>query len=128
MRASETWLVMLWLVAAAGCDSAAPYRAVVREQIAAYEEVESILAGVTDAASMQAAAPKLAERGDAIEATTEKARRLGRPTPDVMERIRPDIEKLAALRGRYDSQVRRIVALPGGADFLTKIKESGVAP
>ena len=120
------WLMTLAVALAAGCDGAAPYRAVVQEQIAAYEEVVQVLAGVSDGASMQAAAQKLADRGEAIEETVRKARRLGPPSQEVIARMRPETEKLIALRKEYDSQVGRIIDLPGGKEFLTRMNIPGL--
>lgn len=103
-----------------GCDASGSYRAVVREQVDAYTELEEILATVVDESSMEAAGAKLKERQAAFDAVVAKAQRLGKPSADVLEQISDDARRLLLVRERVQRQVRRILELPGGRDFLLK--------
>ncbi|MCI0381262.1 MAG: hypothetical protein L0215_27065 [Gemmataceae bacterium] len=114
------WLLLFGPV---GCgDGVGAYRAVVRDQVHAFQEVADILSGVTDAASMRSAKEKLDERAERFEQIAARAARLAKPSRETIAEIRPEAEKLVAARDQVQTQVRRIAALPGGREFFQQFK------
>jgi hypothetical protein len=111
------WMALLFVL---GCGpSASPYRAVLREQIAAYEEMVAILKGVTDSETMKAAQAKLEERLDAFDDIARRAQSLAQPVPaDVVEELRDEQRRLVDMVPRVQGEVRRILSLTGGREFL----------
>src|SRR5437588_3934591 len=122
MRRFLNWpragLVVVMAVLAGGCDSASPYRTLLRDQASNLEELEKILETVTDKASMKAARGRLDVRFETFERTRERALALPPPTQDLRQRVQEEGEKLRQALEKVQQQVRRIQALPDGEDFL----------
>jgi cytochrome c556 len=120
-------LVLLSAVFFGGCGEASPYRAVMRDQTRALEDLEKTLSGITDAKSMRAARATLDARVDAFDDVKERARSLPPPTPEILRQAQEDGEKLRTALEKVQEQVRRINALPGGPELLQRLLE-GFAP
>ena len=110
-------------VTLAGCDAAAPYRAVVRDQTAAWEEMEQILSKVTDQESMKLAGQELAKCRARSAAIQERLRDLAQPSPELARRLAqsPEGQKLKQAVDRATEQIGRITKLPGGPTFLKQL-------
>src|SRR5262245_14723251 len=108
----------LLLLLAAGCSREGAYRAVVEEQIAAWEETAGVLSGVKDAESMQAAAQKLQARQGHYADVAARAKRLGPPSPEIQESLRLEMDRLQIALRRVQRETLRIKELPGGKAFL----------
>lgn len=102
----------------AGCDASSPYRATLRAQTRALEEVAAILETVTDKASMRAARSQVAARFDAFESVKEQAQKLPPPSPEVMQALAAEGQQSLEVLQKVQAQVRRIQGLPDGPEFL----------
>ena len=111
---------LLFLVAlvAGGCDAAGAYRATLRDQTRALEELAKILGSVTDKNSMEAAGAKLDQRFGDFEGIRHRAQQLPPPTQEVLGQLREEGEKVRQALEKVQEQVRRISALPEGQKFL----------
>ena len=124
----QTWMRQAWilcglLMLSVGCnDDAEPYLKASRAQQEAIEEVAAILAGVTDAASMDAARDRLTERYDHCELVAHRSKNLPKPSPEVMERLVGEKDKMSAAVQKLQAEVKRVRALPEGAKFLQDVK------
>ena len=103
----------------AGCgDAAEPYRGVLRDQAAAYEDLERVLGGVVDEATMKSAQIELAKSWKHYEAIKERALALAPPSFSIQEQMELEKRRLNQAFENWQKQVRRIKALPGGDAFL----------
>jgi hypothetical protein len=112
--------VAIIAVALAGCDAAAPYRAIVRDQTAAWEETAEILSRVTDQDSMTLAAKELVKCRTHSAAIEARLRDLTQPSPELAQRLAesPEGQRLKQAVDRTTEQIGRITKLPGGPEFL----------
>ena len=122
-RTPAAWLGLVLLLAA-GCDGAAPYRAAFQEQTKALEELDAILAKVTDKDSMQAARSEVAARFNHFDAISRRNKELDNPTPDVRRQLGAEGEKLHQAIVKVHEQVRRIQAMPDGPQFLESFEHT----
>jgi hypothetical protein len=112
------WAIIALLVLSAGCDSSAPYRTAVRDQSKALEELQSILATVTDKDSMQSARAQLTKRFADFDGIRRRAQELPPITKEIMRQVEEDGKKVHQALQKVQEQVRRINALPEGPQFL----------
>ena len=105
-----------------GCgDAASPYRSVLRDQAAAFEDLERVLGTVTDEASMKAARAELAKSWKQCEAIKERALELAPPSFTVRDEVHSETLRLNQAFERMQRQMSRIKALPGGEQFLKSL-------
>jgi hypothetical protein len=102
----------------AGCDGSSAYRAALRDQTKALEDLQAILARITDKDSMLAARAQLTARFDEFERIGRRNQEIERPTPETMRELHVDGEKVRQALKKVHEQVRRIQTLPEGAQFL----------
>jgi hypothetical protein len=114
-RVSAVLLAALHVI---GCDATSPYRTALREQTNAIETLAKTLDTVHDKSSMQAARAQLSARFDEFEGIRQRAQKLQPPGQDMMRELQDDGEKLRQALEKIQDQVRRINAIPGGAEFL----------
>jgi len=107
----------------AGCNRADDYLEVVRQQQATWEETTKLLAGVTDAESMEAAKDRFAELTVRAQGSARKAAAMGRPPDAVLEQLEEQRRGLQSAANRMRAEVARVRQLPGGAEFLKDIEE-----
>ncbi|MCI0682283.1 MAG: hypothetical protein L0Y71_09280 [Gemmataceae bacterium] len=106
-----------------GCtDKAEPYLKAATAQRSAMEQVTAILAGVTDAESMEAAKEKLLECHDHCELIVHRSKNLPKPGPDILKRLDDEKDKMSAVVAKLQAEVKRVQALPQGAKFLQEVK------
>ncbi|MFO0966789.1 MAG: hypothetical protein U0793_14545 [Gemmataceae bacterium] len=117
-------LLLLWLCA--GCSREASYRAVVEEQIAAWKEMTQLLETVKDQPSMEAARARLQALSARYGSIAERARKLGRPGPEIQESLQGEIERLGLVLREARREMSRIRDLPGGVAFLEEL--DGLSP
>lgn len=118
-------LGLIIAVAAAGCDGSAAYRALLRDQAKALDELSGILTSVTDKNSMEAARGRLAASFGKFETLSRRFGELDRPTPEVMRSMNADWAKANEAMKKVHAQVRRISALPEGQKFLESVDSTG---
>lgn len=111
----------IFVVILPGCGGESSYRAVVRDQAKAFEEMTEILKTMTDKESMAAARESLLERREEFEAIAQRGRSLSKPSRDMGERLKDDVGKLSQAWRNFQREVQRVRALPGGPEFLTDI-------
>jgi hypothetical protein len=123
----------LVLIGLAGCgDDASRYREVAREQLAIMQEMVQVLKSVTDEASVHEARAKLQDLQQRAAAAAARGKALPL-APAAQEQVASEYgERLREALSQQLAEVRRIEALPGGADLLDKLgllpkSESGKA-
>jgi hypothetical protein len=109
---------LLAVLVNAGCDGSSAYRAALRDQTMALEDLQAILARITDNDSMLAARAQLTARFDEFERIGRRNQQLEPPTPEVMRELHVEGEKVRQAVKKVHEQVRRIQALPDGPQFL----------
>lgn len=106
-----------------GCGQTDPRVAMVRAQVANYQEVHGILSKVTDAESMAKAKTQLQSRRDHFQRMAERAKDLNPEVPpEVADQIRTELPNLEKELNRTLKEMVRIQALPGGVDFINDMK------
>src|SRR5437868_1968726 len=108
---------------AGGCDASSPYRATLREQTKALEELARILESVTDKDSMRIARTKLVARFADFESVRERAQKLPQPTADIMQQVQAEGHNVREALQKVQEQVRRINNLPEGPEFLGSFEQ-----
>jgi hypothetical protein len=103
---------------AAGCDASSDYRAALRDQTKALEDLQAILARVSDQDSMREARAQLTRRFDGFDNIRARAQQLPPPTPEIMRQIQAEGEKVHQALQKVQEEVRRIRGLPEGPHFL----------
>ncbi len=93
--------------------------------MAAFEELAETLAGVTDATSMNEARRRLKNRAEVFATIARKARGLGDPSLQVKEQLREEGQKLENSFNKVRQEVARMVALPGGREYLAQFPSLG---
>jgi hypothetical protein len=117
-------LVLVGLLALAGCTRTEDYVEVVAAQQQAMQEVTAILAKIQNEQDMAAARDELQESYARYDAIQRRANALPKPPPpEVASRIDGAGYKQAF--EELQSQVRRVHGLPGGGEFLDNLKKSG---
>src|SRR5262245_14581557 len=111
-------LCLLTLFAATGCSREEPYRAVVRDQTAAYEELTEVLKTVRDEKSMEGARAELAERNGRFAAIAERAKSLGPPSAEIIEKLSGERDTMKLAFIRFRAEYDRVKRLPGGEAFV----------
>ena len=104
-----------------GCSRSEDYATVIRDQVAALEEVNRLLAGVTDAASMETAKEALAAQYAKSEANAKRGRSLPKPGPEERQRLAEEAAQMQRVAQKYLEEVQRVKTLPRGADFLAEV-------
>jgi hypothetical protein len=117
------WLVLAGGLAGCGRSEA---EALAWEQLAAFEEYAGIISAVKDAPSMAAAWDRLRDLDRRMAATGRKAHRTAPPTPSERQRLSEQGygEKLRAALLKIDAELARVRELPGGDEFVNKLKTS----
>jgi hypothetical protein len=122
---AATWrsgLLLCGLLILAGCSRTEEYRAVVRDQKKAIDELTDILARIDDEKGMAGAQEALDERIDRFERIASKARALPKPSPDVVEQLESDAAALKRASEKLVRQVNRVRELPGAEKFFKQFK------
>ena len=107
----------------AGCSRADDYLEVVKQQQATWEETTKLLAGVTDAESMDAAKDRFVELTVRAQNAARKAAAMGKPPDAVLEQLEEQRRGLERAANRMRQEVARVRELPGGPEFLKDIEE-----
>jgi len=113
---------LLLILFVTGCSREASYRAVVEEQIAAWDEMGRLFETVKDKDSMAAAQDRLHALEKRYRAIAERAKSLATPNPDIQEKLRDEIERLQTSLLRVRREMNRIRELPGGKEFLAGLE------
>ena len=117
------WPVLLVLLPLAGCGPGR-YEQLAREQTELNEELAREWAGVADEATMNDAYPKLVGQYRRLVALNREAKGLTKPpaavNDELGERYGP---RMQAAVNKILQEQQRIHALPGGAEFLRKVKD-----
>ena len=113
-------IALIFLAGCGGRADVSSYSAVYKEQIKAIQDLTEQLSTVQDEASMKAAAAELKKRFHLFEQVTRKAQVLPKPSEEVKRQIEEELHPQQALDG-YRKEVRRIMGLPGGKDFLEEL-------
>jgi hypothetical protein len=113
------WSILgLAVLVNAGCDGSSAYRTALRDQTKALEDLQVILARITDKDSMLAARAQLTARFDEFDRIGRRNQELEPPTPEVMRELHVEGEIVRQALKKVHEQVRRIQALPEGPEFL----------
>jgi len=92
-----------------GCESKPTHESVMKESIDKMKEFASILEGVTDESSAQAAKPKLQAIGAEMKELKAKSEKLGKLPPDEEKRLKAKYEpQVKELMPKLMSQMMRI--------------------
>jgi hypothetical protein len=119
--------MLIFLLPLAGCGSAR-YEDLAREQTELNEGVLKLWTGVTDEATMTAAGPKLIADYRRLNALSREAKRLGKPPAAVNDELGEKYgRRLQDAVNQILEEQRRILELPGGRDFLKKVKTASEA-
>jgi hypothetical protein len=119
----RAWPILLVLLSLAGCGPAR-YEEVAREQTDLNEELAREWAGVADEATMKAAYPKLVEQYRRVVALNREAKGLTKPSAAVNDELSEKYgPRMQAAVNKILTEQQRIHALPGGGEFLQKVKE-----
>jgi hypothetical protein len=112
--------IALGLLFLSGCGN--PHEARATEAIAILESMADELSKVTDAASAEAAKPRLAELGDRWRENERKQRKQKPPTTREMAAL---LKKYGAqfdsANSRYDSERNRVKKIEGGAEAIAAL-------
>jgi cytochrome c556 len=106
-----------------GCNRAEPYLDVFRQLQATWEETAKLLAGVTDAESMEAAKDRFAELTVRAQSVARKAQAMGRPPDEVLEQLAEQRDGMQRAVNRVMAEIARVRQLPGGDEFVKDIEE-----
>lgn len=121
----KRWNILLIALLALGCSKEASYRAVIEEQVAAYEELTEVLKSIKDESTMAAGRERLRERYERFAEVAKRAQALGPPSEALRERLRVEESTLKLAFTRFEAERGRIKALPGGEAFLKSPDFSG---
>jgi hypothetical protein len=120
----RTWPVFLTLCMLGGCGSAR-YEELAREQTELNESLAREWAVVTDLATMKDAEPKLVDLYRRLVRLNREAKGMAKPSSEANEDLR------VKFGGRMETAVNKILEeqhrvqdLPGGREFLQRIKSS----
>ena len=116
-------ILALSLAGVGGCNRAEPYLEVFRELQATWEETATLLAGITDTESMEAAKDRFAELTVQAQAVARKAKKMGRPSDDVLEQLAEHKGGMQRAVNRVMAEIARVRRLPGGEEFVRDIEE-----
>jgi hypothetical protein len=121
----ERWLplVLVLTVCLSGCDASGKYKAVFADRLKAEQDLLALLKDVHDQASMEKAVPELRKIGWRL----ERIKKTFEALPALADEDKREIEKefvtpLQAVKNEQVDEARRINALPGGQEFLNKLK------
>lgn len=112
----------LSLAGVGGCNRAEPYLEVFRQLRATWEETATLLAGITDAESMEAAKDRFAELTVRAQDVARKAQKMGRPPDDVLEQLAEQRDGMQRAVNRVMTEIARVRRLPGGEEFVRDIE------
>jgi len=123
---STGWRVLAPLVVAAGlvgCDSAGSYKEVYTDLLETNKDQLAILKEVRDEPSMEKAWPELRK----ISWRFQKINRKSKALPQLSEAAKEEIERIfqppiQAVVEQLAEEFRRINGIPGGEEFLKKMK------
>lgn len=102
-------------VLATGCDR---YEEAVQEQLSNLREVNAILAGAKDAASLKAARPKLEEFGKKMAALAARLKKMGPPSKDKEEALKAKYEKdMREVATELLAHLSRLANIEGGPEI-----------
>jgi hypothetical protein len=113
-------IALIFLAGCGGRADVSSYSAVYREVIKAMQDLTEQLSSVKDEATMKAAGTELKKRFHLYEQVTKKAQALPKPSDEVKRQIEEELHPQQAL-DNYRKEVRRIMGLPGGKDFLEEM-------
>jgi hypothetical protein len=113
----------LSLAGVGGCNRAEPYLEVFRQLQATWEETATLLAGITDAESMEAAKDRFAKLTVQAQDVARKAKKMGRPPDDVLEQLAEHKGGMQRAVNRVMAEIARVRRLPGGEEFVQDIEE-----
>jgi hypothetical protein len=113
----------LSLTGMGGCNRAEPYLDVFRELQATWEETATLLAGITDTESMESAKDRFAELTVQAQDVARKAKKMGRPSDDVLEQLAEHKGGMQRAVNRVMAEIARVRRLPGGEEFVRDIEE-----
>jgi hypothetical protein len=119
----RAWPILLVLLPLAGCGPGR-YEELAREQTELNEGLAREWAGVADEATMKAAYPKLVEQYRRLIALNREAKGLTKPPAAVNDELGEKYgPRMQAAVNKILQEQQRIHALPGGDEFLKKVKE-----
>jgi hypothetical protein len=105
------------------------YRDLLRDEVAARENILAILTAVKDQASMAPALTQLSAYYKTVADVDIRKTLMGAPPPTVKPRLQEEFgDKLVALLGQIEEQAVRIRGLPGGPQFFDAVEELKKAP
>ncbi len=106
-----------------GCDSSAKYKAVFADRIEAEQDLLTILKEVRDQKSMEKAGPELRRLSWRLERLKKRFEALPRLSVEEKQEIEKEfVAPLQAVKSEQVTEARRINALPGGEEFLKRLK------
>ncbi len=113
-------IALIFLAGCGGRADVSSYSAVYKEQIQAMQDLTEQLSTVQDEATMKAAAAELKKRFHLFEQVAKKAQALPQPSAEIKRQIEEELHPQQAV-DHYQKEVRRILGLPGGKDFLEEM-------
>jgi hypothetical protein len=107
-------------------DEESPYEKGLKVQLRALEQLSTVLAGVRDVDSAQAARPELRKAADAWTGAKTKLAELPPPDKQEKDRLAKDYKKkMDAATLKFFTEVGRVRGFPAGKQLLEEIKSVG---